>query len=77
VLLAGSGDTYYQSLPGQSFDIRNVPNGVYYVKIEVNPNGNIWETDTANNVSLRKIKLTGKGADRRVTVFPVGDIAFN
>jgi hypothetical protein len=77
VLLAGSGDTYYQSLPGQSFNVRNVPNGVYYVKIEVNPNGNMWETDKTNNVSLRKIKLTGTGADRSVQVFPVGDIAAN
>jgi hypothetical protein len=77
VLLAGSGDTYYQSLPGQSFNVRNVPNGVYYVKIEVNPNGNMWETDKANNVSLRKIKLTGRGSDRTVQVFPVGDIDFN
>jgi Lysyl oxidase len=77
VLLTGSGDTYYQSLPGQSFNVKDLPNGIYYVKIEVNPNGNMWETDKTNNASLRQIKLTGSGADRTVKVFPVGDIDFN
>jgi hypothetical protein len=77
VLLTGSGDTYYQSLPGQSFKVSDLPNGVYYVKIEVNPNGNMWETDKANNVSLRKVRLMGSGDGRTVKVFPVGDIAYN
>jgi hypothetical protein len=77
VLLAGSGDTYYQSLPGQSFKVRDLPNGIYYVKIEVNPNGNMWETDKTNNVSLRKIRLMGSGVNRTVKVFPVGDIDYN
>jgi hypothetical protein len=77
VLLTGSGDTYYQSQPGQSFSVKNLPNGVYYVQIKVNPNGNMWEADDTNNISLRKIKLTGSGANRSVTVFPVGDVAAN
>jgi hypothetical protein len=77
VLLTGSGDTYYQSLPGQSFKVRDLPNGVYYVKIEVNPNGNMFETDKTNNVSLRKIRLMGSCDNRTVKVFPVGDIAHN
>jgi hypothetical protein len=77
VLLTGSGDTYYQSLPGQSFKVGGLPNGVYYVKIEVNPNGNMFETDKTNNVSLRKIRLMGSGDNRTVKVFPVGDIDFN
>jgi hypothetical protein len=77
VLLTGSGDTYFQSKPGQSFNLAGVPNGIYWVQIEVNPNGNIWEADTTNNVSKRKIKLMGSGSHRTVKVFPVGDIAYN
>jgi Lysyl oxidase len=77
VLLTGSGDTYYQSKPGQSFNVKNLPNGIYYVQIEVNPNGNMFEADDTNNTSLRKIKLTGAGANRSVKVFPVGDIDAN
>jgi hypothetical protein len=77
VLLTGSGDTYFQSKPGQSFKLDGVPNGIYKVKIEVNPNGNMFEADDTNNVSLRKIRLMGSGEHRSVKVFPVGDIAYN
>ena len=77
VLLTGSGDTYYQSKPGQSFNVNGLPNGIYYVQIEVNPNGNIWESNTTNNISTRKIKLMGSDANRTVKVFPVGDIDAN
>ena len=38
-LQAGWGDTYFQSVPGQAFDVTNLPNGCYYVRIEVNPLG--------------------------------------
>ena len=37
VLDVGSGDTYGQSLPGQSFDITDVPNGTYFVEVIANP----------------------------------------
>jgi hypothetical protein len=77
VLLTGSGDTYYQSKPGQSFNVKDLPNGVYYVQIEVNPDLHMWEADTTNNISLRKIKLMGSAAHRTVKVFPVGDIDYN
>jgi hypothetical protein len=77
VLLAGSGDTYYQSLPGQSFKVSDLPNGVYYVSVEANPYAVLHEGDTTNNNSLRKIKLMGSGANRTVKVFPVGLIDAN
>ena len=32
VLQAGWGDTYFQSVPGQSWDITNLPNGWYYAR---------------------------------------------
>lgn len=67
-LPAGWGDTYYQWLPGQSFDISDLPNGRYFVKVQVNKNGNLYETDTSNNVSYRRIFLRGKPGQRFVLV---------
>jgi hypothetical protein len=37
VLSTGSGDTYAQYLPGQSFDLSGLRNGTYYIKIKTNP----------------------------------------
>lgn len=74
VLAAGSGDTYYQFRTGQAFKIANLPNGVYYIKIEANPSGRLIEQDKANNISYRKVILKGKGTKRRVVVPQVGVI---
>ena len=67
-LPAGWGDTYYQWLPGQSFDITHLPNGRYFVKVQVNKNGNLYETDASNNVSYRRIFLRGRPGARFVLV---------
>jgi hypothetical protein len=72
VLSSGSGDTYLQYRYGQAFRIDKVPNGIYYISIEANPFGDLYELDETNNQSLRKIKLSGKGEKRRVKVWPVG-----
>lgn len=69
VLDAGNGDTYYQSLPGQSFNVNNLPNGTYYIAVEANPFGVMHETRTDNNNSYRKFFLRGTG-DRRHVVVP-------
>ncbi|MFJ9316877.1 lysyl oxidase family protein [Pimelobacter simplex] len=74
VLASGSGDTYSQFRAGQAFRIDNLPNGIYYISVEGNPNRNLVESDTTNNVALRKIKLSGKPKHRKLTVFPVGII---
>jgi hypothetical protein len=71
-LEVGSGDTYRQSLPGQSFDLTGVPNGTYYIQVVVNPDRNLHETRTWNNVSLREVVLGGAPGARTVTVPPVG-----
>jgi hypothetical protein len=67
VLQAGNGDTYYQYRAGQSFNIANLPDGKYYVSVEANPNGNIVETDTTNNDSVREITL-GRNANGKRTL---------
>lgn len=72
VLSSGSGDTYYQYRTGQALRVEGLPNGVYYVAVEANPFRNILETDTGNNVALRKIRLGGTPTNRRLRVAPVG-----
>lgn len=67
---AGWGDTYYQSVAGQAFDVTKLPNGWYRARIEVNPEGELHERTTANNVDDRLIYLKGKTGDRRVRVAP-------
>lgn len=66
----GWGDTYYQSVAGQAFNITNVPNGKYFIEVEVNPLGNLFESTTADNSELRMIRLGGRPGHRRVAVPP-------
>lgn len=74
VLDSGSGDTYLQYLPGQSFDLRNLPNGTYYVQIQANPDKVLYEKKTKNNTSYRKVIIGGTPGDRTVKVPRVGII---
>jgi hypothetical protein len=74
VLAAGWGDTYTQLRAGQSFRVDKLPNGVYFIAVAANPDGNLVETSTTNNVALRKIRLGGKGEERTVKVTQVGII---
>jgi hypothetical protein len=70
VLDIGNGDTYAQYLPGQSFDITDVPNGTYYIEVRANPENRLQESNTANNVSLRKVILGGTPGNRTLRVPP-------
>jgi hypothetical protein len=73
VLSAGWGDTYAQYRAGQSFPIKNLPNGVYYIRVLANPINTLIESNTDNNEALRRVRLyTTKGGERRVRVAPVG-----
>lgn len=74
VLSAGSGDTYAQYRAGQAFKIGDLRNGVYYIRVEGNPERNLTESDTTNNVADRRIRIGGRGADRWVKVAPLGDV---
>jgi hypothetical protein len=68
VLPAGWGDTYYQSVAGQSFNITNLPNGQYAIRVTTDPNHNLLETDYTNNVGLLDITLGGTPGHRTVTI---------
>ncbi|MFJ1972789.1 lysyl oxidase family protein [Streptomyces sp. NPDC087903] len=70
VLDVGSGDTYTQYRPGQSFDITDLPNGTYYIQVIANPEKRLKETSLKNNVALRKVVLSGTPGARKVTVPP-------
>ncbi|WP_405796075.1 lysyl oxidase family protein [Streptomyces sp. NBC_01506] len=73
VLDVGSGDTYTQDLPGQSFDITNLANGTYYIQVLANPENRLKETSLTNNSALRKVVLGGKPGARTVKV-PAHDL---
>ena len=66
---AGWGDTYFQFVPGQSFNITSLPNG-WYRPDHVNPLGSLYETDMSNNVESRLLHLGGRPGARRVLVAP-------
>lgn len=70
VLPAGWADTYYQSAAGQSLNITNVPNGWYRVRVELNPDGRLYERTSANNVEDRLVFLYGKPGARRASAAP-------
>ena len=68
MLPLGWGDTYFQSVAGQSFNITKVPNGVYYIEVIANPDRVLHETTYGNDISYRKIILGGTAAHRTVRV---------
>jgi hypothetical protein len=70
VLNAGWGDTYERWVPGQSFDITDVPNGTYLVEVATNPDGRLRERDMGNNVALQRVRLGGRPGARTVRVLP-------
>ena len=68
MLPAGWGDTYFNSVAGQSFDITGVPNGTYYIEVIANPLHVLHETRTGNDISVRKVILSGTDGHRQVNV---------
>ncbi len=74
VLPSGSGDTYEQFRAGQSFDLKGLPNGIYYIKIQANPDHVLTEQSLANNTSYREIRIGGAPDHRTLHVFPKGDV---
>ena len=67
VLPAGWGDTYFQGVAGQAFDITDLPNGVYTVRVTTNVSGRLHESNTSNNVSKKRVELGGTPGARTVT----------
>jgi len=74
VLSSGWGDTYAQFRAGQSFDLKGLPNGRYYIAVIANPKHNLVESNYDNNVTLRKVWIGGVPDHRWVNVPQVGII---
>jgi hypothetical protein len=68
MLPIGWGDTYFQSVPGEAFNITRIPNGTYYIEIIANPLRLLHETNIGNDISLRKVILGGTLGHRTVRV---------
>jgi hypothetical protein len=66
----GWGDTYFQSSPGQAFNITKVPNGWYTVRVEVDPLNVLMQADESNDIEDRLVYIGGKPGRRRVKVAP-------
>ena len=69
-LPSGWGDTYYQWLPGQSFEVTDLPNGRYFIRVRVNPLGELWDRTDADDISYRRIVLRGEIGGRRWVAVP-------
>ncbi|MFI5492709.1 lysyl oxidase family protein [Actinoplanes sp. NPDC051859] len=68
VLDVGSGDTYTQARPGQSFDVTDLPNGSYWIEVKANPVGTLTELSTKNNSAFREIRLGGTAEARTLEI---------
>jgi hypothetical protein len=66
----GWADTYGYWLAGQSIDITGLPNGDYRLKIVIDPENNILESNDEDNTSFRYIRITNNS----VTNSPDGDV---
>lgn len=67
VLPAGWGDTYYQGVAGQSFDITALPNATYQLRVTTNPANRILETRYDDNTARVSLTLGGTPGARTVT----------
>lgn len=67
-LPVGWGDTYFQTVAGQAFDVTTLPNGTYYLRVRANPAGRIHEVRHSNDTSYLRISLGGSAGDRTVSV---------
>jgi hypothetical protein len=56
------------SSSSEVFNITHVPNGTYYIEVIVNPEKVLHESDTSNDISLRKVILGGTRDHRTVRV---------
>jgi len=66
VLPAGWGDTYFQGVAGQSFDITSLPNGHYQLRGTTDPFHKLLETTYSDNASVVGVDIGGTPGNRTV-----------
>ena len=64
----GWGDQYDQTLPGQTLDVSDLPNGRYGLEIAVDPRRRLVQASRANDRVVRPLVLGGRPGARTVTV---------
>ncbi|MDP9183942.1 MAG: lysyl oxidase family protein [Actinomycetota bacterium] len=67
VMPAGWGDTYFQGVAGQNFDITDLPNATYQLRVTTNPANKILETRYDDNTARVTLTLGGTPGARTVT----------
>jgi hypothetical protein len=67
VMPAGWGDTYYQGVAGQNFDITSLPNATYQLRVTTNPANRLQETRYDDNSARVSLTLGGTPGARTVT----------
>lgn len=53
----GFGDIYRYYLDGQSLPFGDNPSGDYLIKIQTNPNGNLFESNYSDNVACTRVRV--------------------
>ena len=74
VLDIGSGDTYGQFLPGQSFDVTELPNGTYWIEVRANPEGRLADAAQPTTTRCARSTLSGTKTKRKLAVWSVNGI---
>jgi Lysyl oxidase len=64
----GWGDSYNQATPGQELDVTGIPEGIYYLVHEADPQNHWLETDENNNLAWVKFSFSRKGANPRISI---------
>jgi hypothetical protein len=70
VLPLGWGDTYYQSRPGQSFNVTGLPDGTYLLAVKANPGSRLHDASEDNDVVKRPVIIKTRNGKRFVSVPP-------
>lgn len=61
-LSIGWEDVYVALLPGQFVDITNVPNGLYWLESQADPDNNVLESNENNNTARIQVQVIHKDA---------------
>jgi len=67
----GAVDEYDQTDAGQSISLKGVPDGTYWLRVLVDPNNFLVESDKTNNETDVKISISGETLTVLQTVIPV------
>ena len=54
-------DVYGKNLPGQNIDVTDIPDGVYWLEVEVDPSNFIQESNEANNATRIQVVIGQPG----------------